>query len=124
MTEDQIHEEAEKYEHLLTDELLDDVDSELGFPTMDPHGSPIPSKERGFSISPLINLNLLQEAKIASQQLNEHVSSQLWRYGLTPGTIFSIAEKTTKQVGLLIKNKEVRIPRNLAKKININSLEN
>ncbi len=123
MTEDQIHEEAEKYEHLLTDELLDDVDSELGFPTMDPHGSPIPSKERGFNISPLINLKLLQEAKIASQQLNEHVSSQLWRYGLTPGTVFSIAEKTTRQVGLLIENKEVRIPSNLAKKININSLE-
>ena len=119
MTEDQIHEEAEKYEHLLTDELLDDVDSELGFPTMDPHGSPIPAKERGFNIFPLINLHLLQEAKIASQQLNEHVSSQLWQYGLTPGTIFSIAEKSNKQVGLLIENKEVNIPSHLAKKINI-----
>jgi len=119
MTEDQIHEEAEKYEHLLTDEMLDDVDSELGFPTMDPHGSPIPSKQRGFDIFPLSNLDLLQEAKIASQQLNEHISSQLWKYGLTPGTIFSVSTKSQKQVGLLIKNQEVKIPSRLARKINI-----
>ncbi len=124
MTEDQIHEEAEKYEHLLTDEMLDDVESELGFPTMDPHGSPIPSKQRGFSIFPLINLDLLQEAKIASQQLNEHISSQLWQYGLIPGSSFSITRKSAKQVGLLIENKEVMIPSRLAKKINVEGWNN
>ena len=42
LTEDQIHDEAERYEHLLTAELLDDIDQELGFPKTDPHGSPIP----------------------------------------------------------------------------------
>ncbi len=44
LTEEQIHEDAEKYEHLLTDEILDNVDEHLGFPTTDPHGSPIPPK--------------------------------------------------------------------------------
>lgn len=44
LTEDQIHDEAERYEHLLTDEILDDMDRELGFPDTDPHGSPIPKK--------------------------------------------------------------------------------
>jgi len=46
LTEEQIHEEAEKYEHLLTEELLDEVDQELGFPKIDPHGSPIPNKKQ------------------------------------------------------------------------------
>ena len=41
LTTEQIHEEAERYEHLLTDEILDEVDRELGFPAIDPHGSPI-----------------------------------------------------------------------------------
>ncbi len=45
LTEEQIHEDAEKYEHLLTEDILDEVDKELGFPTQDPHGSPIPTKK-------------------------------------------------------------------------------
>ena len=42
--EGEIHDEADRLEHLLTDELLDEVDEKLGFPEMDPHGSPIPKK--------------------------------------------------------------------------------
>jgi ABC-type Mn2+/Zn2+ transport system permease subunit/Mn-dependent DtxR family transcriptional regulator len=44
LSETQIHEDAEKFEHLLTPELLDQVDKELGYPEKDPHGSPIPAK--------------------------------------------------------------------------------
>jgi ABC-type Mn2+/Zn2+ transport system permease subunit/Mn-dependent DtxR family transcriptional regulator len=45
LTQEQIHEDAEKYEHLLSDELLDEVDAHLDFPEADPHGSPIPKKD-------------------------------------------------------------------------------
>ncbi len=45
LTSEQIHEDAEKYEHLLTDEMLDEMDQALGYPTTDPHGSPIPVKK-------------------------------------------------------------------------------
>jgi ABC-type Mn2+/Zn2+ transport system permease subunit/Mn-dependent DtxR family transcriptional regulator len=44
LTPEQIHDEAERLEHLLTDEMLDRVDTELGYPEMDPHGSVIPAK--------------------------------------------------------------------------------
>ena len=37
-----IHQDAEKYEHILSDELLAEIDEELGHPEKDPHGSPIP----------------------------------------------------------------------------------
>jgi Mn-dependent DtxR family transcriptional regulator len=37
-----IHSEAEEYEHILTDEILDEIELELGHPRLDPHGSPIP----------------------------------------------------------------------------------
>lgn len=39
---DQIHDEAERLEHLLPEEMLEAVDAELGYPTEDPHGSVIP----------------------------------------------------------------------------------
>lgn len=39
---DQIHEDAERTEHYLSDEDLHKLDEQLGFPETDPHGSPIP----------------------------------------------------------------------------------
>ncbi|MEL7159660.1 MAG: iron dependent repressor, metal binding and dimerization domain protein, partial [Bacteroidota bacterium] len=44
LTPDQIHEEAERLEHLLTPAQVDLVDAELGYPETDPHGSLIPVK--------------------------------------------------------------------------------
>ncbi|MCY7363092.1 MAG: hypothetical protein LH629_13660 [Ignavibacteria bacterium] len=39
-----IHMDAEKYEHILSDDILTEIDEELGHPDKDPHGSPIPKK--------------------------------------------------------------------------------
>jgi ABC-type Mn2+/Zn2+ transport system permease subunit/Mn-dependent DtxR family transcriptional regulator len=39
-----IHPEAEKVEHVLTEDVVDELDEELGFPEKDPHGSDIPRK--------------------------------------------------------------------------------
>jgi Mn-dependent DtxR family transcriptional regulator len=42
----EIHEEADYLEHLLSDEILEELDKDLGFPETDPHGSPIPAKTK------------------------------------------------------------------------------
>jgi Mn-dependent DtxR family transcriptional regulator len=39
-----VHEDAEKYEHIISEDLLAELDEELGHPEKDPHGSPIPKK--------------------------------------------------------------------------------
>jgi DtxR family transcriptional regulator, Mn-dependent transcriptional regulator len=39
---DEVHAEAELLEHALSEELEAKIDAELGFPTHDPHGDPIP----------------------------------------------------------------------------------
>lgn len=44
LSPEQVHDEAEQYEHHLTDQLVDDLEASLGFPKFDPHGSPIPEK--------------------------------------------------------------------------------
>ena len=118
LTEEQIHEDAEKYEHLLTEEILDEVDAQLGFPTTDPHGSPIPTK-RGMPDFPLLNLDVLKKAKIASDQVNEHITSQLWEFGLLPETIFEIKEKDGNLIEIQQGGKTIKLPRELAGKINI-----
>lgn len=44
LTENNIHSDAEEFEHILTEDLLDEIDQKLGYPKYDPHGSPIPQK--------------------------------------------------------------------------------
>jgi DtxR family Mn-dependent transcriptional regulator len=42
---DQVHAEAERLEHVLSETLEDAMAAALGNPTVDPHGDPIPSKD-------------------------------------------------------------------------------
>lgn len=39
---DEVHDEAERLEHVLSEKLEQRIDKALGFPTHDPHGVPIP----------------------------------------------------------------------------------
>jgi len=39
---DEVHDEADRLEHALSEELEARIDEALGFPTHDPHGDPIP----------------------------------------------------------------------------------
>ena len=42
---DQVHDEAERLEHVISEALEDAIAQALGNPTTDPHGDPIPTKE-------------------------------------------------------------------------------
>jgi DtxR family Mn-dependent transcriptional regulator len=42
---DKVHEEAERLEHALSEDLEERIAAVLGNPTVDPHGSPIPSRD-------------------------------------------------------------------------------
>ena len=42
---DQVHAEAERLEHVLSETLEDAMSAALGNPTVDPHGDPIPTKD-------------------------------------------------------------------------------
>jgi DtxR family transcriptional regulator, Mn-dependent transcriptional regulator len=42
---DEVHAEADRLEHVLSDELESRIDAALGYPTHDPHGHPIPDSE-------------------------------------------------------------------------------
>jgi len=42
---DRVHDEAERLEHVISEDLEDRMDAVLGSPTVDPHGSPIPDRD-------------------------------------------------------------------------------
>jgi DtxR family Mn-dependent transcriptional regulator len=42
---DEVHEDAEQMEHVVSDRLIDRIDAMLGHPDTDPHGDPIPTAD-------------------------------------------------------------------------------
>jgi len=77
---DRVHDEAEKWEHVLSEDLEDRIDEKLGFPTRDPHGSPIPSREgkvHAHNAVPLAELDKGQSGVIA--EVSDH-NADLLRY--------------------------------------------
>jgi DtxR family Mn-dependent transcriptional regulator len=42
---DDVHDEADRLEHALSEELEQRIDKALGYPTHDPHGDPIPNAD-------------------------------------------------------------------------------
>ncbi len=58
---DLVHAEAEKLEHVLSETLEDAIAAALGYPTIDPHGDPIPTKDghvEDIVATPLSNAEL------------------------------------------------------------------
>lgn len=43
-TWDEVHREAERIEHAVSEKFVEAIDRELGYPQFDPHGDPIPSR--------------------------------------------------------------------------------
>src|SRR5438128_585104 len=53
---DEVHDEAEQLEHVVSERLIERIDAMLGRPTHDPHGDPIPTAEGTMRPSPLESL--------------------------------------------------------------------
>jgi DtxR family Mn-dependent transcriptional regulator len=45
---DEVHDEAEHLEHVVSDRLVNRIDDMLGHPVADPHGDPIPTADGAF----------------------------------------------------------------------------
>ena len=91
---DQVHDEAEKWEHVLSEDLEDRIDEILGYPTTDPHGAPIPSRDGDIEIRDTEFLPKLAEGDSAViVEVSDHDTDLLRYLGklqLYPQTIIRI----------------------------------
>ena len=60
---EEVHDIAEEMEHLNSEKLFDRMDEILGFPTTDPHGSPIPDKNGKIAKPNYLNLTKIKEGE-------------------------------------------------------------
>ena len=94
---DEVHDEAEKLEHHISEQFEDCIAELLDHPTYDPHGDPIPTKD---GIMPEKATLALNEAEIKTLYMVGRVRDQnpeLLRYleqqGVLPGVELTIIEK-------------------------------
>lgn len=63
---EEVHAEAERMEHAISEDFEDRIDELLGYPTVDTHGSPIPTKEGAIAEQDFLRLSELSEGEAAS----------------------------------------------------------
>jgi DtxR family Mn-dependent transcriptional regulator len=77
---DQVHEEANRIEHVLSEDVEDRMDALLGYPTTDPHGAPIPSRDGTIDRRDCVRLVDLKPGQTALvAEVSDH-DSALLRY--------------------------------------------
>ncbi len=118
---DEVHDEAERLEHVMSERMEQRIFELLGRPELDPHGHAIPSasgKVRSLSERPL------SECKTGEKVLVQGVSDEdagrlreLERRGLMPGTRIEVMAVSEFEgpIEVRIKGKRVSVPLGLAR---------
>ena len=120
---DEVHDEAEKWEHVLSEELEERIDAALGFPARDPHGAPIPRADGGFAGSPTTTLAELEAGNRALlAEVSDHDPAML-RYlgelGLYPGARIEVVSSAPFDgpLAILVGDAERVVGRELARHV-------
>lgn len=87
---DNVHAEAERLEHAASDDLIDRMAKALGEPSVDPHGSPIPTRDGEIAETPWVALaDLGNGGEGIVREVSDESAEGLRRLadlGLVPGT--------------------------------------
>ena len=120
---DEVHEEAEKLEHHISEQFEDKIAELLNDPTHDPHGDPIPSKE---GVVPQMASLAITDAEESTSYIIGRVRDQdpeLLRYleksGIIPGVKLTVLEKAPFDgpVKIMLEDKETTIGNSVAKDV-------
>jgi len=120
---DEVHEEAEKLEHHISEQFEDKIAELLNHPTHDPHGDPIPTKD---GVVPEMASLPLAEAELERPYIIGRVKDQdpeLLRYlekiGVIPGVKIKILEKAPFDgpIRVYLEDEEKTVGFNIAEQI-------
>ena len=125
---DEIDEEAEKLEHIMSGKMEDKIDEVLGFPSVDPHGDPIPTKSgtvktiRSFALTDVEEGSAVRVVRVndANAELLQYASS----IGLSLNKKIALKQRMKFDNSLIIKigSKEMTISATLAENIFVESV--
>jgi DtxR family transcriptional regulator, Mn-dependent transcriptional regulator len=124
MSWDEVHQEAEELEHAVSDRLIERIDEMLGFPSVDPHGDPIPDAEGVFEQP---KLAALPASRVGERVEVRRVGDQsveflrlLDKLGLVPGSLVTLLARDEISDTVVLENasgREVQLGIRAASKI-------
>ncbi len=92
---EEVHEEAERLEHVISEAFEERIDALLGHPTHDPHGEPIPSPSLVMPREASIPLSTLRPPQVTTIQRVNADDADLLRHleekGLVPGSKLEVS---------------------------------
>ena len=122
-TWDKVHHEADKLEHVISEEFEEKMAEALGHPTIDPHGHTIPTKEGNLKETSYENLADIDAGSFVTvRQVNDGIPEML-RYlaglGLVPGARVQVVAKAPFNGPLCLKIKgcEHHVGREVARNV-------
>jgi DtxR family transcriptional regulator, Mn-dependent transcriptional regulator len=122
---DAVHAEADRLEHVLSEELEARIDEQLGYPTHDPHGDPIPDAGLNVDRSQLRSLDALEPGEEATVRRVPDGDAELLRYlaelTLVPGrrVLMRKSEPFGGPLTVAVDGSEHAISRELAEQIGV-----
>ncbi len=91
---EEVHDIAEEIEHVRIEKFFDRMDELLGFPAMDPHGSPIPDKDGNIKPRDFSVLSEIEAGKVvricALKESSQEFLHYLNRQQIKLGTVLEI----------------------------------
>jgi len=103
----EVHEEAERLEHAVSENLLERIDEFLGRPTVDPHGDPIPPANGDVRRRELDSLaDCVAGAKVKIVRVLDQDPPFLQfieRIGLKPGAVVAVVGQDTQAETVTVK---------------------
>ena len=116
-----VHAEADRLEHVLSEELEARIDSALGYPTHDPHGDPIPDArlqmQAEYEVRPLSALAAGEAGTVRRVPDDDELLPQLSALGLVPGR--QITVKKLRPLTISIDGNDQVVPRKLADAVGV-----
>lgn len=122
-TWDNVHEEAERLEHHISEEFEDRIDELLGHPAACPHGDPIPTRAGDIARSSNRSLAVQREPERLVVQRVSDEDAELLRHfkslGVIPGTAFDFVRREPFEGPLVLRigGKLVRISPQAAREV-------
>ncbi|MDQ3398253.1 MAG: metal-dependent transcriptional regulator, partial [Deinococcota bacterium] len=121
----EVHDEAEKLEHVISEAFEDRIAEVLGHPTHDPHGDPIPQRDGSLPESPGRPLGeqalgqAVEVTRVASQ--DSEVLQYLDKHSLKPGAVVTVVGDEPFNGPLLLEcgGKTLALGRDLAQKVHV-----
>lgn len=93
---DEVHDEAERLEHVISEDLEDRMAAALGNPARDPHGEPIPGADLSMPPNPAGPLSSLRPSQKATIRSIKAPDADLLRHlkslGLLPGAEIEVTD--------------------------------